>query len=335
MKATTALVLAGNRQVVNTRLSALVEDKIGLRIPDKADYGLIGLHPRKLPDDVPEGRGFRSETGIELQFALLTEDPSGQAQAAELRRIGEQAEERYADVPRSRRPFRVDVLPARIGFDEAWKLREDTTTRPLWAMVGVGGDELVAVGFDLTRSNTAILAGSPRSGRSTALLCAIESLLRGGAEVVLAAPRQSPLRDLAGRDGVRHVFTGVEISQEELEPLMDSSSTPVVFVADDAELLKDVAAKDYLRTLIRTGSDKGQAVVIGGDSGEVANGFTGWQVDAKGRQGLLIAPQGVTDGELIGVRLPRSSIGRQALAGRALANDGSGLLQPIQVAVPN
>ena len=328
------LVLAGDRLVVNTRLSALVEDKIGLRIPDKADYGLIGLHPRKLPDDVPEGRGFRSESGIELQFALLTEDPSGQTQAAEMRRIGEEATEKYADVPRSKRPFRVDVLPGRIAFDEAWKLL-DGESRSLWALAGVGGDELGPVGFDLTRSNTAVMAGSPRSGRSTALLCAIESLLRGGTDVVIAAPRQSPLRDLAGRAGVRHVFTDVSISQEELEPLMDPTEKPVVFVVDDGELLKDVDAKDYLRTLIRTGSDKGQALILGGDSSEVASGFTGWQVDCKGRQGILIAPQGVTDGELIGIRLPRSSIGGPSQAGRAMANDGSGVLQTIQVPVPS
>ena len=115
---------------------------------------------------------------------------------------------------------------------------------------------------------------------------------------------------------------------------MDPSEKPVVLVIDDGELLKDVEAKDYLRTLIRTGSDKGQALILGGDSSEVGSGFTGWQVDAKGRQGLLIAPQGVTDGELIGIRLPRSSVGGPVQAGHALANDGSGVLRTIQVAVP-
>ena len=42
-------------------------------------------------------------------MALLTEDRSGQAQSAALQAIGVSAKERDAAVPRSRRPFRVDV----------------------------------------------------------------------------------------------------------------------------------------------------------------------------------------------------------------------------------
>ncbi|GAB2743944.1 FtsK/SpoIIIE domain-containing protein [Nocardioides pakistanensis] len=328
------LVITGDRQLVNARMASLVEDKIGLRLPDRADYTLIGLQARKLPEDIPEGRGFRSESGIELQFALLTDDVSGQAQAAELRRIGAEAKERYAEVPRTARPFRVDVLPTRIRFDEAWALREDERTRPLWAMVGVGGDELTAVGFDLARTPMAVVAGPARSGRSTTLLSVVESLLRGGSEVVVAAPRPSPLRDLAGRPGVRAVLTGADLETEELQGLMEDGEVPVVLVVDDGELLKDVEAKDYLRGLQRTGADRGRAIVLGGDSAEVCSGFSGWQVEMKGRQGVLISPTGITDGELIGVRVPRSSLGAQSTAGRVLANLGDGELRTIQVPLP-
>ena len=105
--------------------------------------------------------------------------------------------------PARPRPFRVDVLPARITFEEAWELRPVDEPRPLWGLVGVGGDEIDAVGFDLARTPVAMIGGPARSGRSTTLLSVTESLLRGGAEVVIAAPRPSPLRDLAGRQGVR------------------------------------------------------------------------------------------------------------------------------------
>jgi S-DNA-T family DNA segregation ATPase FtsK/SpoIIIE len=329
------LVVTGDRQLVNARMGSLVEDKIALRLPDRADYALMGLQVRNLPDDIPEGRGFRSDSGIELQVALLSSDPAGQAQAAELRRIGAEAKQRYDDVPRSARPFRVDVLPTRIGFDEAWSLREADQALPLWAMVGVGGDELTAVGFDLSRSPAAIVAGPARSGRSTALLCVVESLLRGGTEVVVAAPRPSPLRDLAGRAGVRAVLTGSDLTPDELEPLMeDGPATSVVLVVDDGELLKDVEARDYLRSLHRTGADRGRAIVLGGDSAEVGSGFSGWQVDLKGRQGVLIAPSGITDGELIGVRVPRSSLGAPSRPGRVLANLGDGELRTVQVPLP-
>jgi S-DNA-T family DNA segregation ATPase FtsK/SpoIIIE len=323
------LVITGDKQVVSARLASLVEDKIGLRLADKADFGMIGLLPRKLPDDVPDGRGFRSESGIELQFALLDPDTSGQAQAAAIRRIGELARERYDDLPREERPFRVDVLPQRITFEGAWAMRPIKEPKPMWGLVAVGGDELTALGFDLAWTNAAIVAGPPRSGRSTALLAVVESLLRTGTELVIAAPRPSPLRDLAGREGVRRVIAGVDLSEEELAPLMENG--PVVLVIDDGELLKDIPAKDYLRKLLRTGADRQQAIVLGGDSGEVASGFTGWQVDMKGRQGVLINPQGVTEGELIGVRIPRSATGNAATPGRVMVNVGDGVLHTAQV----
>ncbi|MET0448339.1 MAG: FtsK/SpoIIIE domain-containing protein, partial [Aeromicrobium sp.] len=328
------LVITGDRQLVNARMGSLIEHKIGLKLPDKSDYSLIGLQPRKLPDDVPEGRGFRSESGLELQFALLGPDTTGQAQAADLRRMAADAVERHAGVPRSARPFRVDVLPTRLTFDEAWAIREDTSPRPLWALVGVGGDELTAVGLDLVRTPLAMVGGPPRSGRSTVLMSIAESLLRGGAELVIAAPRPSPLRDLAGRDGVRAVLTTSELAADELKPLIEDGDGPVVLLIDDGELLKDVDAKDYLKSLQRTCGDTGRAIVLGGDSSEIGSGFSGWQVEIKGRQGVIINPQGVTDGELIGVRMPRSSINAQAQAGRVLANLGDGVLRTIQAPLP-
>ena len=327
------LVITGDRQLVNARMGALVEEKIGLRLPDRADYALLSLQPRKLPDDIPEGRGFRAESGTELQVALLAPDASAQAQAAVLRGVAADAHARWEAVPRARRPFRVDVLPSRVTFEEAWALRDGAGT-PLWAMVGVGGDDLTAYGLDLARAPQAVVAGPPRSGRSTVLLSVVESLLRGGAEVVVAAPRPSPLRDLAGRAGVRAVLTDVEITEEQLKPLMEDGDGPVVLVVDDGELLKDVEAKDYLRALQRTGGDRGRALVLGGDSAEVGSGFSGWQVDAKGRQGVLINPQGITDGELIGVRVPRSSLGNQAQAGRVLTHLGDGELRLLQAPLP-
>jgi S-DNA-T family DNA segregation ATPase FtsK/SpoIIIE len=143
------------------------------------------------------------------------------------------------------------------------------------------------------------------------------------------------MRGLAGRPGVRAVLTGPDLAREELEPLMEDGDVPVVLVVDDGELLKDVDAKDYLRSLQRTGADRGRAIVLGGDSAEVGSGFSGWQVEMKGRQGVLIAPSGITDGELIGVRVPRSSLGAQTQAGRVVANLGDGELRTIQVPVPD
>src|SRR6185436_17047704 len=120
----------------------------------------------------------------ETQVALLVPDPAGQAQAAALRQIAGWAVARDAAVPAARRPFRVDLLPARISFDEAWRLRPPRTD-PLWALAGIGGDELTALGPDLTAGTPGfIIAGPGRSGRSTILLSMTRSLLSGGTQVI-------------------------------------------------------------------------------------------------------------------------------------------------------
>lgn len=332
------LVLAGDRQLLSGRIASLGEDKLVLRMPDRTDVSLAGLQARQLPEVIPDGRAFRAETGIETQIALLDADPSGAAQAAALERIGAAAAERHPPVPGAPRPFRVDVLPGRLGFDQAWALRAggpSAPPRPLWGLVGVGGDELTALGADLQGSAaTFLVAGPPKSGRSSVLLAMTASFVLGGAEVVLVTPRTSPLRSLAGERGVRAVLTGDDVTEEELRPLLEADG-PAVVVMDDAELLRDCRAGEYLRELVRTGGDRGRGLVLAGNADQVCSGFSGWQVDLRrNRHGALLCPQGITDGDLIGIRLPRSSVGGQIQPGRALLHDGSGELVTVQVPVP-
>ena len=106
-------------------------------------------------------------------------------------------------MPRSQRPARVDVLPARITLPEVLALpAPPRPATPMWALVGVGGDELAPMGVDLDDDGPGFVIGGPaRSGRS-ALLTMAGSLLEGGSELVVVAPRPSPLRHLAGSPGV-------------------------------------------------------------------------------------------------------------------------------------
>ncbi len=117
------LVMTGDRSLLAGRIAAMCEDKLVFKLAEKDDYALAGLRPRDLPDDIGPGRAFRAGTGTETQVALLAPDPSGQGQAAALRQVAGWAAGRDAWVPRSRRPFRVDLLPSRITFADAWQLR--------------------------------------------------------------------------------------------------------------------------------------------------------------------------------------------------------------------
>ncbi len=329
------VIASGDRQLLSGRISTLAEGKLVLKLTERSDYSLANLNPRKLPDEIPPGRAFRSETAIEVQIALLTADPSGAAQAAALREIAARATRRDAELEASRRPFRLDALPTTLTLADALSRSGEEKAVVGWALVGVGGDELRGRGVNLfDGAPTFLVAGPPKSGRSTVLGAMTRTLLDGGASVVIVAPRTSPLRSLAGSPGVAAVLTGTDLTDEELAPLFDGVAQRVL-VVDDGELLRDVAAKDWLRDLVRGARDRGVGVILGGDIAEVASGFSGWQVEVrKNRSGMLLSPQNITDGDLVGARLPRSSLSTGVQPGRGLANLGDGELTLLQLPGP-
>ncbi|MFE9767879.1 FtsK/SpoIIIE domain-containing protein [Streptomyces sp. NPDC005808] len=331
------LVVTGDRQVLLGRMASLTEEKYGLRLADRSDFTMLGINARKVPEEIPPGRGFKNETATETQFALLSEDLTGQGQAAALAAIGETAAARDAELPRARRPFRVDVLPSRIAFAEAWEMRDpQTSASKLWGLAGIGGDDIMAFGPDLSQGvPTFVVAGPAKSGRSTTLLNLARSYLLQGVRLVIAAPRPSPLRELAGQDGVLKVFTEDDIESDDFNEAIESASPeePIVFIVDDGEVLEDCDAEREFKRLVQRGGERGLALVIGGDEEEVCGGFSGWQVEAKkGRRGILLSPQDSSAGELIGIRTTRSMVGGPVTPGKGLLHLGNG--EPVTVTVP-
>jgi S-DNA-T family DNA segregation ATPase FtsK/SpoIIIE len=270
-----------------------------------------------------------------MHTALLTPDPSGAAQAAALNEIAKAAREWDANVPPALRPFTLGELPTTVSFAEAWALR-DPANGPGWALAGVGGDQLTAFGPDLANGVPAFAIGGPaRSGRSTALHCLVSSYLARGEQAILLAPRSSPLRALAGKPGVIEVFTGSDVSSAEFTAALAQATGPTLIAVDDAQALRDVSSSTELREILKTGSERGLGVALAGDPEELSAGFSGWLVDArKARRGLLLSPQNRTDGDLIGLRLPRTAIGQPVQPGRALLHLGDGQALPVQVPLP-
>jgi DNA segregation ATPase FtsK/SpoIIIE, S-DNA-T family len=327
------LVMTGDRSLLAGRISAMCEEKLVFKLAEKDDYGLAGLRPRDMPDDIPPGRAFRTGSGVELQVALLAADASGQGQAAALRSIAQSCASRDAAVPAALRPLRVDVLPARITFADAWGLRP-AAAGPLFGLVGVGGDSLTAMGPDLASGTPCFaVAGPGKSGRSTILLSMARSFLAAGTPLIVVTPRPSPLRSLAAAPGVTRLFDGADLDEEELtDALAALGDKPGVVMIDDAELLRDCDAAGVLSRIIAVGADSGRALVFGGDSDSLGVGFSGWQVDAKrARRGCLIAPSTLPDGDLIGVRLSHGMLGQSARPGRCLLNVGDGTLVTVTV----
>jgi S-DNA-T family DNA segregation ATPase FtsK/SpoIIIE len=331
------VVITGDRQLVTGRIGSLVEDKLLLRLSDRADYGLAGLSPRALPDRIGDGRGFTADGGVETQVALLVADPAAVAQVESLRARGALAAERDRSVPQDRRPFRLERLDGPVGFDEAWSRRSPQEgDGSMFALVGLGGDDMGPVGPDLSSgAGTFLVAGPGRSGRSTVLVTMARSLLAQGVELVVVTPRASPLRGLASAPGVLASFTSASVDAADLSPWFGDGARRRVLVVDDAEQLKDCAAAAWLSAFVSSCAERGLAFVAAGSVSDLSVGFTGWHVDLRrGRCGALLSPQVPAEGDLIGGVLPRSSLSTRPRIGVAQVNLGDGVVQPVQVPSP-
>jgi S-DNA-T family DNA segregation ATPase FtsK/SpoIIIE len=161
------------------------------------------------------------------------------------------------------------------------------------------------------------------------LACLAASYLAVGTRVLLVLPRPSPVQRMGGAAGVVAVIDGSGLDADVLVKAADG--TPLVVLVDDAELVRDTPATAELTAVLRR--QRGPVgLVLAGDAEAVGAGFSGWQVEArKGRRGLLLSPQNLTDADLIGTRVPRTMIGLAVEPGRGLLHLGDGTLQVVQV----
>ncbi|MGW3494278.1 FtsK/SpoIIIE domain-containing protein [Streptomyces sp. NPDC001020] len=326
------VVMTADRSGLSGNVASAFADRLVMRFADTNDYSTAGLQSREVPKSMAPGRALRlTDVGVdETQIALLDEDPSGQAQVRALRAIAEQAAERHGRLPARHRPMRVDALPSRITATEALALDPDfAPPSPLWALLGVGGDELQPVGVDLEESGPGfVIAGPPKSGRSTLLMAATQSLLASGTPVVLVTPRRSPLRDLEGSDNVLGVLNA-DSREDDLEELVGAvGEGSYAVVVDDAELLYDTRLDEALEALVRKGADGGIGLIAAGMTDSLSGQYRGFAVEArKSRNGLLLTPQSPSEGELFGIRLPANSGGGPAGSGLFISG---GAFMPIQ-----
>jgi S-DNA-T family DNA segregation ATPase FtsK/SpoIIIE len=330
----------GLRAVVTTDRSALVGQastvfgqRMVLRLTDRSDATMVGIRERSLPTHQPPGRVMFEgmPQPFEAQIALLDPDPSGPAQVAALRRLADAALERCGRPPAAQRPLRVDTLPARITLAQTMALDSDfSPPSPMWALVGVGGDELVPQGLDVCEEGPGlVIAGPPRSGKSTTLLTMARSLLAQGTPVVAITPRRSPLRGIEGAAGVIGVYGG----DADPNALMDKLDEYPRYVAlvDDAELLFNGQLSQPLDDILLSGRDAEHGLIMAGATGDLGRAYSGFIPQAlKSRCGVMVAVASPADGDLFGVRLPRNA-GPGPLGRGLLIRPGA--IAPIQLAI--
>ncbi|MFD7664092.1 FtsK/SpoIIIE domain-containing protein [Streptomyces sp. NPDC059788] len=321
------VIATSERALMTGKVASLNDERLLLRLTDRNEYSLAGVPPKQVPAVVPQGRGWRGGSATEVQVALLgerAEGPvTGRDQAEALKRIGERAEQRDRNVPAARRPARVLSLPRQVSFTDAYEKVPAADRRPLWGLLGVGGDELGPIGVDFAADAPSFLiSGPPGSGRSTALTTLAVSLLAGGTRVVALTPRESPLRGLA-RHPRAVVLQDPDPLADEVSAALNAEPGPAVVLVDDADLLSQLPAADAaLREVATTGRDRGIGLVAAATAETLTSVGIGWLgLVRRVRKGVLLSPQSPGEGDILGVRVPYDLLRGRPTPGRGLTVD--------------
>jgi S-DNA-T family DNA segregation ATPase FtsK/SpoIIIE len=286
--------------------AALSRQKLLLRLADPGDYASFDIPRSAVPAALP-GRALVVASRQVVQFGHPGAEPA--AAVAEI--AGH-----WADVRRTAYP--VQLLPERI---EVGRLRDagavaSTGAEPWSLPIGFTDSSLAPAALKLYEHEHALIAGPPRSGRSSALLAIAETVLAEAQPptVVAFAPRRSPLRELPAPVIVCGDYA-------ELEAVLAPIEGRALLLVDDADTVPDTLGV-LDRFIAKAGP--GRHVVAAGRNDGVRRQFGLWTQRVRdGRCGVLLAPDHELDGDLLGVALPRQHR-MTALPGRGyLVSDGS------------
>lgn len=326
------LVITGDRHLLTSgKMSTLADNKIVLRLVEKSDYTFAGIKPKSLPETIGDGRAFVAGDATEVQIAMSDPQLTPQEQSQAIAARGADLLQRDRDVPKRSRPFSIAEMPTALTV-EAAVAQYGAVEPDGQILLGVGGEDVEPMFIDPRQAASFVVAGPAGSGRSTVLLALALGALRQGHELVVLAPRSSPLRSLDGREGVKAVFTGTDVTQADIEPLITRGT---VIVADDADLLREIEADQYLRTVIPQATDNGVFFLLAGDPDGLSRGFSGWIIEArKARRGVILKPREPLDGDAVGVRISRSDVtaAQEHPAGRGFTQGEGGATVLVQTA---
>ncbi len=301
------VVLAGDRSALGARLAGSISRKYVLSMSDPADYAIAGLTPRAVPSKLPPGRAIQVADEAEVQFGFLGSTPTPEEQLQAIVKVAEAAEP-----PRDGWPRRIRALPGLVTLTELGP------ASPPGIVLGAGGIDANAITVDLFDGDGQwLIAGPPRSGRTTALRTILHQAASAECRVaVVAQPRSALSRDA---DAARAVALRSDKPYE-----FARCDRRWLIVVDDVESVTDTPLDECLSRLARLGRDD-VAMVVAGRTEDLALIYRGVAAEVRrSRRGVLLQP-GPGDGDLLGFRLPRV---------RELTPPGRGLLICEQLHLP-
>jgi S-DNA-T family DNA segregation ATPase FtsK/SpoIIIE len=286
---------ASRRGAVSSVLAAHVGQRLVLRMPTHEDLLSLGLDSKRVKGaNLPPGRGFTQDSS-EFQIAVPIH-ADGRFD------FGEAAQRAK---PGSRDTTRVATLPINVPRASLGAARSSAQIP-----IGLADVDLAPAHVDLSGAHY-LVVGSYRSGRSTAL----ETLALGLSNLApvprlwLLSPRRSPLRDL---DVWEEAATDADACAQVIGVLTDESPAQAPGAAhmflfiDDGGEIADPLLSAKLERIVRAGRDGGITVVAGVETSGARGIAIPWIREIrKDGHGLLLQPDLLADGDLLGTRLPR------------------------------
>ncbi len=290
--------------------------KVLLELADKSDFQTFGFAAKNLPSFRP-GLGLDTVSRLEVQLAA----------AGDLEEAVAKVAARHAGTAG---PPAIGVLPALVTTAE---LAPPTVgpAHPWRVPFGLSDTTLAATTFELLEGDHLLVAGPPRSGRSTTLATIATQLRRSptGPYLAAVAVRRSPLREAPWRDLFDEVVTDTATVGPAIARLVVHPG-PVVLLVDDAETVED---KDSVFKELFAAHRPDVHVIAAGRNDALRSAYSHWTRQVReSRRAILVVPALDYDGDLAGAPLPRRPR-LPLLPGRGYQS-WDGLLELVQVAVP-
>lgn len=277
---------------VPVALSSSVPNKLLFRLADPYDYASFGIAAADVPRMCP-GRAIDAVTRREVQVGVPP-SPGGLAEA-----VGAVAKT-WGPSTTGPRPSPIAVLAAHVELHDVVPAG-DLAGAEWFVPFGLDDSFLAPAGFRLGEGDHALVAGPPRSGRSTALctIAAVVSRHRPDVAITVVALRRSPLRDIPG---ATEVVTDAGALAAAMGRVNEAEAPQLVLV-DDAEGVDDTGGA-IAALLARRRSDV--HVVAAGRADALRTMYGHWSSEVRrSRQGLALRPHVDFDGELWQTLLPR------------------------------
>lgn len=315
------VITADRRTSVPMALVSSLPRRLVLRLSSDDEYANAGEPAGILSATSPPGRAIID--GQELQVAVLGGSPNGERQSdAIVALAGRLRDSGVAEAPG------VGVLP-----DELWRESLACPSTPERLVFALGDTDLAPRALNLAAGHV-LVTGPPRSGKTTTLATIAQAASAARLPLFHVHVRPTPLGYAPFWGKVaRGAEDGAALLERVIQALPKLGKRAVV-VIDDVGELADTEADTALVELIRLGREHPVTLVAAVDNTVARRQYTGSLPEMrKDGVAVLLNPDPDTDGDLVGVALPRRTRGALPEGRGYLAQRGTAEL--IQVALPD